>query len=63
MRPVEGGFIEVPAGGEVELKVGGLHVMCIDKLEDFAVGATLPLTLQFEKAGEITVNIEIRESE
>ena len=61
MRPVEGGFIEIPAGGEAELKMGGLHIMCIDKLEDFEVGAVLPLTLNFEKSGEITIDIEIRE--
>ena len=61
MRPVEGGFIEVPAKGETELKIGGLHIMCINKLEDFEVGAVLPLTLKFEKSGDITINIEIRE--
>ena len=61
MRPVEGGFIEVPAGGEAELKMGGFHIMCIDKLEDFTVGAILPLTLNFEKSGEMTIDIEIRE--
>jgi copper(I)-binding protein len=61
MRPVEGGGIEVPAGGQAELKMGGLHIMCIDKLEDFTVGAVLPLTLSFEKSGDITIDIEIRE--
>ncbi len=61
MRPVEGGYIEIPAGGEAELKMGGLHIMCIDKLEDFEVGAMLPLTLTFEKSGDISIEIEIRE--
>lgn len=61
MRPVEGGAIEIPAGGEAELKMGGLHIMCIDKLEDFEAGAVLPLTLNFEKTGEIEMEIEIRE--
>ncbi len=61
MRPVEGGSIEIPAGGEAELKVGGLHIMCIDKLEDFEVGAVLPVTLSFEKAGDLSVDVEIRE--
>ena len=61
MRPVEGGAIEVPAGGQAELKMGGLHIMCIDKLEDFDVGAVLPLTLDFEKSGQMTIDIEIRE--
>ena len=61
MRPVTGGYIEVPAGGQAELKVGGLHVMCIEKLVDFEVGAILPLTLQFEKSGEMTLEVEVRE--
>lgn len=61
MRPVEGGAIEIPAKGEVELKVGGMHVMCIDRQEDFELGAVMPLTLHFEKSGDMTVNIEIRE--
>jgi copper(I)-binding protein len=41
--------------------MGGLHIMCIEKLEDFTVGAVLPLTLNFEKSGEMTIDIEIRE--
>jgi hypothetical protein len=61
MRPVEGGYIEIPARGEAELKTGGLHIMCIDKLEDFDVGAVLPLTLTFEKSGDINLDVEIRE--
>jgi copper(I)-binding protein len=61
MRPVEGGYIEIPAKGEAELKTGGLHIMCLDKLEDFDVGAVLPLTLTFEKSGDINLDVEIRE--
>jgi copper(I)-binding protein len=61
MRPVEGGFIEIPAGGQAELKMGGLHIMCIDKLDDFTEGAVLSLTLEFEKSGEMAVDVEIRQ--
>ncbi len=60
MRPVTGGFIPIPAGGTVELKVGGLHVMCINRKVDFTVGTKVPLTLMFEKAGEIKVVADIR---
>ncbi len=59
MQPV--GSIPVPAGGEVELKVGGLHVMCMHKREAFQPGARIPLTLHFEKAGAITLEVEIRQ--
>jgi copper(I)-binding protein len=61
MRPVEGAAIEIPAGGQAELKMGGLHIMCIDKLEDFEPGVMLPLTLNFENSGEMTIDVEIRE--
>ncbi|MBP6803518.1 MAG: copper chaperone PCu(A)C, partial [Chloroflexi bacterium] len=61
MRPVEGGLISIPAGGTVELKVGGLHVMCIDKLRALETGEQIPLTLTFANAGEMVVNAEIRE--
>lgn len=60
MRPVEGGFIEIPAGGSAELKVGGLHVMCMEKMADFKAGDKYQITLEFEKAGEIVVEAEIK---
>lgn len=61
MRPVQGGVIEIPAGGQAELKVGGLHVMCLKKLVDFTPGTKLQLALQFEKSGEKMVEVEIRQ--
>ena len=61
MRPVSGGFIEVPPMGLVELKAGGLHIMCMDKKQDFTSGLHFPLTLAFEKSGEITVQVSIRQ--
>jgi protein SCO1/2 len=61
MRPVSGGFIEVPPMGLVELKAGGLHIMCMDKQQDFASGIHFPLTLEFEQSGEITVQVSIRQ--
>jgi copper(I)-binding protein len=61
MRPVAGGVIPIPAGQTVELKVGGLHVMCIDKTRALEAGEEIPVTLQFANAGEMVVNAEIRE--
>ncbi len=63
MREVPGGKIPVPAGETVELKVGGLHVMCIDKQAPFEVGDKIPISLEFTNAGEIKVTADIRESE
>lgn len=62
MRPVEGGFIEIPAKGSVELKPGGMHVMCIDRKQDFLAGTTIPVELTFEKSGTMTFEAEIRQS-
>jgi hypothetical protein len=54
--------IEIPAEGEVKLEPGGMHVMCIDKKEDFAVGKKINLILKLEKAGDLSVTAEIKES-
>jgi copper(I)-binding protein len=61
MRPVEGGQIPVPAGQTVELKPGGLHVMCIGKTADFNVGDQYTLNMEFAKAGSMEIVVEIRE--
>ena len=53
--------IEIPAGGQVELKSGDLHIMCIMKNDQFQVGSTIDLTLVFEKSGEVKVSVELRE--
>lgn len=61
MRPVGAGGIEIPAGGEAVLEVGGLHVMCIDKQVEFEDGVSVALDLEFENGGTVTVDVEIRE--
>ena len=60
MQQISGG-IEVPANGQVELKPGGLHVMLIGLTRDLTAGETFPVTLQFEGAGEVTVEAEVRQ--
>jgi copper(I)-binding protein len=53
--------LEISAGGQVELKSGGLHIMCIMKKDDqFKAGSKVDLLLKFEKAGEQKVTAEIR---
>jgi copper(I)-binding protein len=52
---------EIAAGGQLELKSGGIHIMCIMKKDDqFKEGAKIDLTLKFEKSGEQKVSAEIR---
>jgi len=57
MRPVES--IDLPAGVAVELKPGGYHIMFIDLVKPLEVGTTIALTLTFEKAGEITIEVPV----
>lgn len=57
MRRVEG--IAVPAGGFVALKPGGLHVMLLGLKAPLKEGEKFPMTLRFEKAGEISVTVNV----
>ncbi|MEN9416974.1 MAG: hypothetical protein RI988_594, partial [Pseudomonadota bacterium] len=52
--------IEVPPGKTVELKPGGLHVMLIGIQKPLKVGDSFPLTLRFEKAGEVQVEVPVQ---
>jgi copper(I)-binding protein len=61
MQQVEGGQIPIPAGATVELKRGGLHVMCIDKAAPLDVGSNVDLVLHFANAGAISVTAPVVE--
>ncbi len=58
MRRVDG--IDVPAGETVLLQPGGLHVMFLGLRAPLEEGQRFPLTLTFETAGDVTVDVEIR---
>lgn len=51
--------IDVPAKGKIELKPGGLHIMLIGLKAPLKEGTNFPLTLRFEKAGEVTVQVNV----
>jgi hypothetical protein len=57
MRPVAD--IPVPAGQTVELRPGGLHVMLIGLNAPLAQGSRVPVTLRFERAGEVQVELTV----
>ena len=57
MRRVEA--VEIPPGGTVELAPGGLHVMLTGLRTPLVKGMTFPLTLVFESAGEVDVDVVI----
>jgi copper(I)-binding protein len=51
--------IDLPAGRAVKLEPGGLHVMFLGLKQPLAAGSKLPVTLKFEKAGDVTVQFEV----
>lgn len=59
MRPVS--RVPVPAGGSVEFRPGGLHIMLMDVKKDLPVGSEFDLTLSFEKGGQKTVRVAVRQ--
>lgn len=58
MRQLPDG-IEIPAGGTVELKPGGLHLMFMGIKQPFNQGEKIPATLNFEKAGAVAVEFNV----
>jgi copper(I)-binding protein len=59
MREVTGG-LPVAANGSLELKPGSYHVMLIGLKKPLKAGETIPLTLDFEKAGKVSITVPIR---
>ncbi len=57
MRPVTD--IAVAPGQTVELRPGGFHVMLIGLTGPMAQGGRVPLTLRFERAGEVQVELSV----
>lgn len=55
--------IPIPAGTTIMLEPDGLHVMLVDIALPLKLGATFPVTLTFEKAGEVTVETHVAPSE
>ncbi|MEO9778097.1 MAG: copper chaperone PCu(A)C [Sedimentitalea sp.] len=58
MREVEGGF-EVAAGETHMLKRGGDHVMFLGLKQPLSDGDIIPLTLTFEKAGDVMIEVPV----
>ena len=53
--------VVVPARSQVEFKPGGLHVMLIGLQRDLQVGDRFALKLKFRQAGEISVDVEVKQ--
>ncbi len=59
MQQVES--VAIPANGSLEFKPGSYHVMLMNLAAPLETGQTFELTLHFEKAGDVTVTVEVRE--
>lgn len=51
--------VEIPAGATVALKPGGLHIMLMQLKQPLVEGTRIPLTLTFEKAGSVEVELSV----
>ena len=58
MRPMPA--IDIPPGGTVTLQPGGQHLMLLGLSAPLRQGETVPVTLRFERAGEVRVNLAIQ---
>lgn len=59
MRQVDA--IELATGQTVELKPGGYHLMLMGLKAPLKAGDQIPLTLKFEKAGEVVVTLKVED--
>lgn len=59
MQPVPG--VDVPAGGNAVFAPMGYHVMLLGLKDKAALmaGSSFPLTLHFEKSGEVTLQVDV----
>lgn len=49
--------IDIPAGGEVTVEPGGLHMMFINLAAPLTQGQDVAASLLFDKAGEVPVTL------
>lgn len=52
--------IDLPAGGQAELKPGGLHVMLIDLKKELKVDEQVDLVLKFDNGSEMSISIPVK---
>jgi periplasmic copper chaperone A len=59
MRPLEKGLAIEP-GKTVKLAPGGYHLMMFDLKGPLKQGDKVPVTLEFEKAGKVTISLDVQ---
>lgn len=60
MKPLTGG-LAIPSGRDIVLGPGGYHVMLQELAHPLAAGSSFPLVLHFQRAGDQTVDVEVRD--
>jgi copper(I)-binding protein len=59
MRPIDKGLTIEP-GKTVKLAPGGLHLMLLDLKSPLKQGDKVPLTLEFERAGKVSLSLDVQ---
>lgn len=52
--------LKIEAKGHIELKSGGLHMMLMGKLKPVKSGSMIPVTLTFDNAEIININLKVK---
>ncbi len=55
--------VDIAAHGEVTFKPGGNHVMLTGVEKPLKAGEHFPMTLQFEKAGPLEVQVDVKQAD
>ena len=58
-RMAPAGAVDVPAGGTMILRPGGIHFMLMGLAAPLEENRAIPLVLHFERAGEVLVEVQI----
>ncbi|AOE88261.1 copper chaperone PCu(A)C [Pseudomonas sp. TCU-HL1] len=61
MQQVPGG-LDIPADGEARLEQGGYHLMMFGLKQPLNDGDKFPMTLHFQKAGDLDVEVHVQKS-
>ena len=59
MRPLDKGLVIEP-GKTVKLAPGGYHLMLLDLKSPLKQGDKLPVTLEFERAGKVSLSLDVQ---
>ena len=59
MRPLDKGLVIEP-GKTVKLAPGGYHLMLLDLKSPLKQGDKVPVTLEFEKAGKVSLSLDVQ---